>query len=117
MACCCQDKDGQLIHKYASYLKEDSNLRTRHICRLKELSLEQITRIMGGEGRIYENKYDDNGQELINYIWSRHAVFSTVSAVFKAGETTAMTINSSAQDDRYELNSRYKDYILILPAD
>ena len=81
------------------------------------MSLEQITRIMGGEGRIYENKYDDNGQELISYIWAGTQYSSTVSAVFKAGETTAMTINSSAQDDRYELNSRYEDYILILPAD
>ena len=113
-----QDKDGQLIHKYASYLKEDSNLRTRHILQVKKgMSLEQITRIMGGEGRIYENKYDDNGQELISYIWACTQYSSTVSAVFKAGETTAMTINSSAQDDRYELNSRYEDYILILPAD
>ncbi|HNR46440.1 MAG TPA: hypothetical protein PKO03_05180 [Anaerolineaceae bacterium] len=111
-----QDKDGQLIHKYASYLKEDSDMRTRHVLQVKkDLTLEEIARIMGGEGRIYEEKYDDTGVIITTYFWFGTQYSTGVSALFREGEMTAYQINSSAQDDRYELDTMYEDYVLILP--
>lgn len=111
-------KDNLLIAKTISRLNEVSNLRKRHVMQVKKgMELAEIEKILGGPGRIGELRYNDAGKVQTVYAWTGTQYSTTVQAVFVEGSPNAVQINSSASDDRYELDSLYEDYIFILPAD
>ena len=110
------DKDNLLIAKTIYRLNEVSNLRKRHVMQVRKgMELSEIEKIMGGPGRIGELLYNDAGQVQTVYAWTGTEHSTTVQAVFVEGSPYAIQINSSASDDRYELDSLYEDYIFILP--
>lgn len=110
------EKDNLLISKSANRLNEVSDLRKRHVQQVKKgMTLAEIEQILGGPGRVAEQYYNDAGQVVNVYAWSGTQYSTTVKAVFIEGSPTANRIDSSASDERYELDSLYEDYILILP--
>ncbi len=111
------DKDNLLISKTISHLNEVSNLRKRHVMQVKKgMTLSEIETILGGPGRIGELRYNDAGKVLTVYAWTGTQYSTTVKAVFVEGNPNTIQINSSASDDRYELDCLYEDYIFILPG-